>query len=368
MKKLALLLIIASFTFVACDKKNKKPVVDEPAAGFNKQALLINLADNVIIPDYKAFEKALDELNAAYTSFKQSFAVTDLKTVKEKFHMAYLTYQQISLYEFGPAEQVVVRMNFNVFPTDTGRINNNISGGTYQLDLVNNFAAKGLPALDFLFYGNNSSENSIAQLFKNDANRVKYVSDLLADMNSKIKTVVNVWTSGYRTTFINSLSTDIGSSIGFAVNQINFELDYLKNAKVGIPLGKKTLDYPMPDNCEAYYGGQSVEYALATLLAIEKLYLGKSAQGINGQGFDDYLDHLKIKHGAKTLNNAINDQFAVAREKLSAVAKPLSAQVTESPAVVDIAYIELVKLLVLLKTDMPSNLGVVISYQDGDGD
>jgi hypothetical protein len=28
----------------------------------------------------------------------------------------------------------------------------------------------------------------------------------------------------------------------------------------------------------------------------------------------------------------------------------------------------LVKLLVLLKTDMPSSLGVVITYQDGDGD
>jgi predicted lipoprotein len=190
----------------------------------------------------------------------------------------------------------------------------------------------------------------------------------MQDMSDKINNVLQNWNSAYRTTFINSLGTDVGSSIGFLVNQINYELDYLKNAKIGIPLGKKTLGTPMPSNCEAYYGGQSVEYALKTLQAIENLYLGRSAAGINGKGFDDYLNHLNIKYGETTLDAAIQAQFGVAKSKLSAIQNPLSEKVNTNAAVVDAAYTELVKLLVLLKTDMPSNLGVVITYQDGDGD
>jgi len=39
-----------------------------------------------------------------------------------------------------------------------------------------------------------------------------------------------------------------------------------------------------------------------------------------------------------------------------------------NPSVVDAAYVELQKQVVLFKTDMPSSLGVLITYQDNDGD
>jgi predicted lipoprotein len=200
-------------------------------------------------------------------------------------------------------------------------------------------------------------------LFTASSARKQYVSDLLNDMSVKINSIIGTWSSSYRTTFVNSLSTDVGSSIGFLVNQLNFELDYLKNSKIGIPLGKKTLGIALPEKCEAYYEKQSVQYALETLKAIERVYNGGS-----GKGFDDYLDHLKADYNGTSLNSAIQNQFSIAKNKLSAVPDPLSAQIISNPAIVDAAYAELMKLLVLLKTDMPSSLGVIITYQDGDGD
>ena len=56
------------------------------------------------------------------------------------------------------------------------------------------------------------------------------------------------------------------------------------------------------------------------------------------------------------------------RSKLIAINGVLSNQIVANPTLVNAAYIEHLKLLVLLKTDLPSNLGVVITYQDGDGD
>ncbi len=352
---------------VAC-KPKKHSNEPEPADTYDKQALLVNMADNVILPRYIDFKKGLDSLTLCYDAFKISGSQSDYQIIKQKLNAAGLKYQNISPFEFGPAETILVRMNFNVFPTDSVQINSNVSAGTYVLDAVNNLDAKGFPALDYLFYGDNASEASRINKFNTNANLRQYVSDLLNDMSSKLNTIITTWNSSYRNTFVNSLGTDMGSSIGYLINQLNYELDYLKNAKIGIPLGKKTLGMPVPEKCEAYYGGQSVQYALETLNAIENVYLGRSISGNNGEGFDNYLIHLNAQYNGGSLNDAINAQFAMAKIKLSAVANPLSTQVTANTAVVEAAYTELVKLLVLLKTDLPSNLGVVITYQDGDGD
>lgn len=357
-------LITISFLLIAVSCiKNKKQPEPEPEQSFDKQALLVNMADNVILPNYNAFKISLDSLIASYNTFRSSDALADLQLVKQKFHNTYLKYQKIDLFEFGPAESVIVRMNFNVFPTDSAQIKLNIASGSYNLETASNLDAKGFPALEYLFFGKNKTEAAVLQSFVSSANQKQYVSNVLENMLVKINSVLGSWNSAYRTTFINSLGTDVGSSIGFLINQLNFQLDYLKNAKIGTPLGKKTLGIPVPSNCEGYYNNNSVQYALETLNLIQETYSGGS-----GSGFDDYLDHLKADYNGTPLTTQINNQFALARTKLSEITGPLSSAVISNASRVDAAYFELVKLLVLLKTDVPSQLGVVITYQDGDGD
>lgn len=364
--QLSLVLLLCSL-LLQCKRKKDKDPDEDPTTVFDKQAMLTNYADALIIPSYTNFKTALDSLVNAYNAFKTSGTLSDFQIVKQKFLVAYLKYQRCDLFEFGPAETQVIRSNFNIFPTDSTQINANIVAGTYNLALVANLDAKGFPALEYLFFGNGAGENSMFALFSG-SNRKQYVSDLLSEMSAKLNDVIAAWNSTYRNTFVNSLNTDVGSSIGYMVNQLNYELDYLKNAKVGIPLGKKSLNIPVPGSCEAYYTTISVAYAKETLYLIESAYLGRGASGSDGKGFDDYLVHLDAKYNGGSLNDAINAQFTLAKTKLAAVPDPLSTQVTSNAATVDAAYAELVKLLVLLKTDMPSSLGVVITYQDGDGD
>ncbi len=365
-----MLLVASTVLLGASCKKTKTPddTPGDPSKVFDKQGLLVNMADNIIIPSYADFKTALENLKLSFTNFKTSGSLTDFQTVKEKLHLAYLSYQRVSLFGFGPGEDASVRFNFNVFPANVTLINSNISSGSYDLKTISNIATKGFPALDYLFYGLNQAEADQMQLFLTDAKRSKYVNDLLNEMTTILNSVIDTWNSTYRSTFINSLGTDVGSSIGFLINQINYELDYLKNAKIGIPLGLKSGGKILPENCEAYYSGQSLTYAIETLGIIENMYLGKSYSGTNGKGFDDYLDHLGIQYTDGTLYNAIKNQFMSAQAKLSVLANPLSYQIETNSQAVTTAYQELIKLLVLLKTDLPSSLGVVITYQDGDGD
>lgn len=355
--------------FSLCNKENQNNNKPEPAATFDKQGMLINYADNLILPSYKGFKSSLDSLVLVYNQFKTNPTVTTLQNVKQQFYFSYLNYQKIDLFEFGPAESIGIRNNFNVFPCDTSKINNNIKSGTYDLKLISNLACKGFPALDYLLFGYNQSEDQILKSFTQSSSRFKYIDDLLGEMSLKTNAVIDGWNASYRTTFINSLATDVGSSIGFMVNQINFQLDYLKNAKIGIPLGKKSLGTFLPEKSEAFYSSiYAKTFVIETFNLIENCYSGKGKTGTNGLGFDDYLIHLNAKHNNNLLNDDILAQMMIVKSKLNSIQSPLSIQFTNNSATVDAAYSELVKLLVLLKTDMPSALGVIITYQDGDGD
>lgn len=355
------------FCAFACRKKEGPKKPEDPAKVFDKQALVNNYADNLILPALVALEQELDSLNTQAEVFFAAPNASLVPAMQEEFLEAWQAYQQAGVYAIGPGDDQGIRVNYNIFPTDTSRINANAGSGVYDLQSAANVSAKGFPALDFLFFGKGESDQQIASRFA-FAGRIKYARDLIAELRSRTVTIRSEWQNSYRGVFVSSLGTDVGSSIGFLVNQMNFELDYLKNAKIATPVGLRSGGAPLPDNAEAFYSGRSLQYALATLDAIEDVYLGRSPAGANGSGFDDYLVHLGAQHVNGPLHDAIMAQFSVARNKLQAIPPPLSVAVTANKATVEDAYRELVKLLALLKTDLPSSLGVMITYQDGDGD
>ncbi len=371
MKKLTRLsyfvLCVALCIFIlACKKKTKSPE-DSSTTAFDKQGMLVNYADNLIIPAYAAFKTSFDSLNAGYETFKSNRSLGAFQDLKLRLFNAYSRYQGISPFGLGPAEDQGIRASFNVFPANANLIESNINSGNYNLAQVSNLAAKGFPALDYIFFGS-ADENKQYRLLDSLEKRRAYVSAVLSEMKLKLDATYSGWTGTYRNQFVNSLGTDIGSSIGLLINQLNYELDYLKNAKLGIPLGLKSGGTLLPDNCEAYYSKQSLSYLVGTFNCIERIYLGQSAKGEDGKGFDDYVAHLGIKHLDQDLNTAIKTQFEATRSKIKFLTNPLSDQIVNNYAPVKEVYNELVKLLVLLKTDLPSGLGVVITYQDGDGD
>lgn len=372
LKKISSLVLLFGLIslLIACNKKKQEE--EEPEVQFDKTGMLTNYADNVLIPNFQSAKNALDSFALAYNDFTQSKSEADLIIARQKFIAAYARFQYISAFELGPSETELVRLVFNTYPCDSVQIKNNISAGTYDFTIPANIAAHGYPAIDYLLFGKNISNASLIALFDTDANatnRKAYITNCVTEMQTKLNNIIASWSSGYKSTFINSTGSDIGSSLGLLVNQLNYEVDFLKNFKIGTPLGKKTLGTPLPDKCEAYYANQySVILAKECLNNIENMYLGRSRSGADGLGLDDYLDALKAEHISGSLNNAIKTQFGIAKTKLALVNEPLSDAVINNAAVVDAAYLEIQKLLVLLKTDMPSVMGIIITYQDGDGD
>ncbi|MBX9850271.1 MAG: imelysin family protein [Cytophagaceae bacterium] len=366
-----LILFTGSLIFVSsCKKKNE----EENKPEFDRKGMLTNIGNNSIIPNYEKLKTALQELDTAVTAFNASPDLTNLSALQNAFKEAYKAWEINSVFEFGPAEQEMLRANLNTFPAYVVKIESNITSNTYSFDDPDNITTKGFPAMDYLLFGVGADNNAILAKYTTDtdaANRRNYLQAISNYIRGKVETVNNAWSpsgGNYINTFINASGTDVGSSLGQLVNQLNQDFEMMRTPKIGIPLGKQTLGSPLPAKAEAYYSGISAELALTQLKAIENIFLGRSEAGVDGSGLDDYLAYLKAPYNGGQLSDAIKNQFTTAITKLQAVPDPLSSTVQNNPAIVDAAYIELQKLLVLLKTDMPSALGVLITYQDNDGD
>lgn len=362
-----------AFSFNAC-KKEKDEDNSVNDASFDKSGMLKNIAENIIIPSYTDLKAAVDSLQYYNNQFLSNPNTVTLIALQQKFRDAYSTYQWCSAFEFGPAEDEIIRANFNTFPCDTVQVNNNISSGVYNLGAASNLDAKGFPAIDFLLYGSLHNNDTIVAMFTIDAdaaNRKNYLSALVNELKSKTDIVNNAWSpsgGNYIATFIGNTGTDAGSSLSLLVNQLNFDFEVLKNFEIGIPLGKQSLGTPFPEKVQAYYSQSSIVLAMQHIKAIENIYLGRSKQGVDGLGLDDYLAHLQSPYNGGLLSDAIKAQLTTAIAKLQLVPDPLSQTIITNSSVVNNAYVELQKQVILFKTEMPSSFGVLITYLDNDGD
>ena len=367
MRRLVCFICVACFfTISSCDKESN------PTVNYDRRPLLENFADNLIIPGYASLLIQTQSLKTAVDAFIATTDQETLTALRGQWLESYRAYQRIGFFNFGPAEETFLNVSLNSFPTSKLKIDNNISSGTYDLSSVTNPDAKGFPALDYLLFGLGSDDETLA-LYNSDGNAAKrktYLSDILADMLNRISTVKTAWEttgSNYRETFLNRTGNDASSSIKLLVEGMVQYLERdIRDLKVGIPLGIRSLNVPIPNNAEALYAQESVTLAVESVTALQDLYHGKSTT--DGEGFDDYLTALNARYNGASLNDAIKDQFSLTLQKVSQMPEPFSEAVEDNQAPIAAAYQELQKLTLLMKNDLPSAIGVTITYQDNDGD
>ncbi|MFB6257646.1 MAG: imelysin family protein [Flavobacteriales bacterium] len=372
-KLLAFPVFFLFLLFASGCEKDETLKEEEKGTAFDRKGMLKNYGENLIIPGYEDLHASISSMESAATTFVNNPSSAALQTLQDRFLDSYKAWQRVSIYEFGPAKDIALRSFTNTFPTDTTQVNDNIATGNYDLSNFNTDDVKGYPALDYLLFDPFDGDSAVVNAFSIDSNaaaRQDYLMDVIADLKGNVSNVLQSWKpSGgdHLSTFVNATGTDVGSSLGLLVNQLNYDLEIIKNAEVGIPLGKKSLGNPKPLKCQAYYARFSVELLELHLKALRDTYLGKGTQG-DKKGLDDNLEHIDAQSSNGPLDDAIRDQFATCIDKAQQVPEPLSDAVVNDPTPVDDLHTELKKLVALLKSDMPSELGVQITYQDNDGD
>jgi predicted lipoprotein len=363
--------LIAALLVIACNKSSSG---DQPRDDFDRKALLTHVADQIIVPAYSSFQAKFSEMKTAADAFTEAPDADKLTTLRQKWKAAYLAWQQVELFHFGPADKVLLRNYFNIYPTDVTLLRSYISSGSYNLEEVANNKVQGFPALDFLLNGAGATDAEILANYTTGADAAgwkKYVRDVVSSMNLKINQVMADWKGGYRNQFISNDGTGAGSSLSLMVNEyiMNFER-FLRSGKFAIPAGVMS-GTPAPEKVEAYYTKDlGMELAKAALKASRDFFMGKTFNGTaTGPGLYTYLQALGRNNASvATLATALENQFAVLETKMNSLGNSVYDAVVNDRTSVLALYDEFQKQVRYLKVDMSSALGITISYTDNDGD
>ncbi|MFT6747681.1 MAG: putative lipoprotein [Glaciecola sp.] len=362
--------LLLGSVFVSCEKKKKIETEQELAVTYDRKVLLTNLSSAYIIPSYKVFNDNIKSLEQKKNSFIQSPSTTSLEGLRSAWNKALLSWQEIAFLEFGPAADISLRAQTNVYPVDTSLINSNISRGGYNLAIANNFNAKGLQALDYLLYS--ESDDSKAVDFVATSEVASYVTAVIADLKSNSQYVTDKWTS-YSIEFIaNSENNADGSSVSIVVNTITNHYEaFIRRGKIGIPSGvfNGFSKQEMPGHVEALYSHKSIENALRSMEAFENFFNGINyVKSSNGEGLSDYLVFTETKKDGQLLATVIQNQINSIKSSILILNEPFDNEVVVNKTKVSDCYQEMQKLVSLLKVDLTASLGVLVNYQDSDGD
>ncbi len=368
------LLLIVSLTLcmTACDNAGDNDPPPEEQV-FDRAAMLENIGLNFILPAYELFDAQVQELNTQIEAFINSPSVATLDNARGALANARIAWQRVNFLQFGPAETVALRGVLNTYPTNTDQINANITSGTYTLGSIENIAAGGFPALGYLLYGDGITSEDLVALYTSDANatnRLKYLEDNNAFILSNVEFVVNQWDAeggNYIGTFLSpdKAGSDVGSSLGELVNAMVLHFErFMRDGKIGIPAGVRSAGVPRPRATEAFYAGYSGLLASSNLANLSLLFKGSHVNNQEDQGLEEYLVFL----GATDLASDINEVFLSSIDEVTRLEDPLTTQIDTDPDKVVSAFTTMQELVVLLKVDMTSLLGITITFQDNDGD
>ena len=364
-RKILLLLVSISVVYSCSSSEEGEPTVKD---SFNRGTLLVNIADNIIVPAYNDFSSKMTALKTAGETFTTSPDQTNLEAFRASWLTAYKTWQHIEMFNIGKADELQYLFHMNIYPLTVADVETNITNGTYDLDNPNNHDAQGFPALDYLLYGVADSDASILAKYTTDANKdnyKKYITDVLSKMNTLTISVVSDFKT-QRDSFVTSTSNTVTSVINMFTNDyISYFEAQLRKNKIGTPVGNFSTT-PLPEKVEGFYSKvYSKALALEALDAATNLFEGKHYNSAtNGIGFSNYL----IALDRADISTTIIDQFAIAKAQINTLNANFNEQINTNDVAMRAAYDRLQDVVMSLKTDMLQAFNISVDYTDNDGD
>lgn len=373
MIKRFIITLFSIFLVLSCSSDDSSSDINDPNDGFDRQAMLSNWADNIVIPVYSDLNAKLQILVDQKDVFVAEPNAENLNNLRTAWQEAYKVWQHAEMFNVGLAESTNYIFQMNVYPTNVQDIENNIQSQDYDLSSVNNNDAVGFPALDYLLYGLGDTEMEILNFYITSANADgynTYLSDLVDRMKSLTQAILDDWNSGFRDTFVANTENSATGSINVMVNDYIFyyEKGFRAN-KFGIPAGNFSPN-PLPDRVEAFYKADfSKTLALEGIDAIQNFFNGQAYNAsANAESLKDYLDFLNTIKQGEDLSLLINSQFDEARQKINTLNANFAEQVETNNVAMTETFDVIQLAVVLLKVDMLQALDISVDFVDADGD
>ncbi len=336
---------------------------------FDRETMLRSMANELILVEMSDFSDAASTFLNEANGFIQSPDLPGLGSLKDAWQQLALQWQRVLPFgTFGPAENSfgTMREDLGTFPVDTVKT---LAYLAARDTAFNNFDrdTRGIWAVEYLLFHGNGESDVLDDFTGQESELWKgYLLALARNIRNQASEVSAAWTGNVEA-FASNSGTDAGSSTSTLYNEMVASYELLKNAKIGLPAGKRPGQVQAePHLVEAYFSGLSLELGREHLESVQRIWSGINRAGATFPGFEEYLE---VVVGGPELIASTKEQMIAVESAFDALgAATLSVEIEAGNPAVDVLHTELQKLTRFLKSDMSSLLGISITYDSGDGD
>ena len=363
---IAALFFSAAISCSSDDGQAKNDVKDN----FDRQALLTFMADEFIVPAFTDYRAATEAFQNDVTVFKNAPTLANLNALKSSFSRAYLAWQDVNIFDVGPAEARTLGNFTNIYPCDTSDLHDAIANPGQNLELPSTYDIQGWPAVDYLLYGLASDPSDLVQMYLNDGSYGDYLEKITIRLSDLTRATQEEWVNSYRDEFISNNGYSATSSFNKLANDFVFHYEKeLRAGKIGIPAGVFSGS-ALANRVEAFYSDSlSKILFLKGLEMHRRVFTGVSWDGNRtGPGLADYLDELQVRRDGDLLSTKILNQWSLVEAKAEGLDASFAGQVDNDKFAMLQLYDELQVVVAWIKVDMLQAFNVNVDYIDADGD
>jgi predicted lipoprotein len=363
-------------SFFACNKneivpdntgKEPEPPVVTPPKPVERKAVLTNIFDNALVPAYEQFALEAVTFHNSILNFNSDSNLENLEKVQAQWLQTKLAWEQAEIYDIGSLNDNFAHNRIDKYPAKYSFLEANLNQET-AIDeaFVNNSGstAKGLPAIEYLVF-RFENKDSILYQFTNHASAYQYKNYLTALAKNLISQseVLQVAIEKERDLFINNTGEGLNTALNDWVNAQISLLEEVISSKINKPLGLNSGGEIDLDKLESPFAKTSLDAIKANLIGLQ-ISMKADTNQVN---IYDLLDDIEVNEPI-LLSTSIEKSFLKNLEKIDAFDQSLFLQLqNDKEKVMDLA-ISLKELLVLIKVDMVSWLGITVVFNDNDGD
>lgn len=330
------------------------------------QEALSLTVDNAILPLYQQFTGATEKLLADNEQYCKRPDTDGLTIIQNQWRETMSSWQSAQVIAFGPIAEDNQAWHLQFWPDKKNLTARKVEALLDSEQAIDTTALKkagvivqGLTAMEYLLF--DPASNTVEQLAQ--TRRCQLLVEQARQIHSVANRVFDSWRSGYARQFSNPGEDnpefkDSASALGALVDALVLEAELVGRRKLEEPLGLSgRVKIPQPYAAESWRSGHSLANIAANLQGIETVF---------NAGLAQYL-HEK---GEAALVQNIQAQLTTATGLLTALKQPLFEAVhnEEQHQALTALHSEIVRLIALLKRELPPAIGVTLGFNSNDGD
>ena len=317
-----------------------------------RQNMLSSISQKLIIPSFEQLESDAEALQKTLEELKQNNNAETLQKAQDSWKALATTWQSAKIYNFGAYKETYISSWVQGNMVNKKALERKISLATDAIDekYVDNSGAnvKGLYAAEYLLF-----DEAMIQKLKNSPKHLDYLLGLSQNLVSLSKKSAKIWQENQQN-FVTSTAMDVDGSTGQLINSLIFLIQ--KTYQNDLAKAVREDGTVKLEEFYANYSEYSKELMLAELTTIEANF---------ENGLYQYIELLNVD---KSLNNRIQTRLKELKATLKSLDQSLEKTASTNAKDLEPLKTQLRDTFTLFKVDLANQLGIVLTFNDNDGD